>query len=77
MEFLYPAPSDPDHVILVLFIVELVTLFIKDSRVRRLTIPSAKKNFRLMLYEWWASKPLTTAMKHGQNGLLLDSSSKF
>jgi len=28
MEFLYPAPSDPDHVILILFIVESVTFFI-------------------------------------------------
>ena len=31
MEFLHPAPNDPDYVILVLFIVESVTFFYLDS----------------------------------------------
>lgn len=53
MEFLYPSPTEPDHVILVLFVVD------------------AQKKPRLQLYEWWASKSLQTASRHGHRGLCL------
>lgn len=70
MEFLHPASNDSDYVILVLFIVESVAFFTLPF-ILILIIGSAKQKFRLILYEWWTSKPLSTAARYAQNGLRL------
>lgn len=77
MEFLHPSPGDHEHVILLLFVIESAS---SPSEPREFppfeycglnSGCSSNKKSRLKLFEWWTSKPLRTAAKHGNHGFRL------
>lgn len=77
MEFLHPSPGDHEHVILLLFVIESAS---SPSELREFPSSencglnseySSNRKSRLKLFEWWTSKPLHTAARHGHHGFRL------
>ena len=78
MDFLYPAPGDETHVILLL-LVSVRSVNLESMTQSPLTMPlySGERQPRLLVYEWDSSLPISTAKLRHTNLLSTNESKQF